>query len=158
MLEIKVLNDEQKEQTLKVVTKTTINSSAILALDEQLNDEPKINVVNNAIDIINEQKLLTTFKNKVVKMSKRNTKIDYEYDEIKDDIFKIIDKKTFDEINDEIDEKLMLLEITDEKVKTVYNCYDFWYTHNEQKLEKMISNYNKLQKYKELYEKNVGKK
>ena len=56
-----------------------------------------------------------------------------------------------------INEELMMLQI-EEKTKKVYNCFDFWYTHNDKKLETMTTNYNTLKTYKKLYDKKVGEK
>ena len=159
-MNIKIL-DESSNKTveLKVVDSTTINSSAILNVDTDLNNTTKIELVNKALNIVQNEKLLTKFQNKVKAMSKRNTLIPYEYNKIKDEIFKEIESNNnFDEINVLINEKLMLLEIVDEKVNKVYNQFDFWYTHNDQKLEKMTNNYLTLQQYKKLYDNNVGKK
>ena len=152
MLEIKVLNDNQKTVNMTVLTEKSINSSLILNVDEKLNETTKIELVDKVLSIVDDKKLLTVFKNTVNKQSKRNSLIINEYDEIKDEIFKKVEKTKFDKLNDEINEKLMLLEITG-KTKKVYNCFDFWYTHNDQKLQKMISNYNTLKTYKTLYEK-----
>ena len=33
----------------------------------------------------------------------------------------------------------------------VYNCYDFWYTNSDKKLEKMTNNYNQLKMYQKVY-------
>ena len=159
-MNIKIL-DESSNKTveLKVIDSTTINSSAILNVDTDLNNTTKIELVNKALNIVQNEKLLTKFQNKVKAMSKRNTLIPYEYNKIKDEIFKEIESNNnFDEINVLINEKLMLLEIVDEKVNKVYNQFDFWYTHNDQKLEKMTNNYLTLQQYKKLYDNNVGKK
>ena len=151
MLDIKVLNEDQKTVEITVLSAKSINSALILNLDEKLNDTTKIEVVNKVLSIVDDEKLLTVFKNAVEKQSKRNELILSEYEEIKDDIFKKVEKTTFEKLNDEINEKLMLLEING-KTKKVYNCFDFWYTHNDQKLKKMIANYNTLKTYKKLYE------
>lgn len=151
-MEIKAINNDGKTVNITVLSKNSINSSAILNVDEKLNDLKKIDLVNKVIGTVTDEKLLTKFENKVKRMGKRNSLIEAEYDEIKDEIFEEIDgNKNFNEINEKINLALMKLEISG-KTQKVYNCYDFWYTHNNLKLEKMISNFQSLKTYKKLYD------
>lgn len=151
-MDLKVLNDENKETTIVVVDSETLNASAILNVDMDLNKDfkTKIDIINKALEIVETEKLLTTFKSKVEKMAKRNTLILDEYKEIKDTIFKMFPAKDFEKVNETINQELMKLEIMG-KTKKVYNCYDFWYTNSEKKLEKMIASYEQLKTYQKLY-------
>lgn len=157
-MELKIVNDDSKVVSVSVVECKSVNSSLILNMDEKLNDMTKIDAVNTAISEIETEKLISKFEKTVKDALKKNNRIPYEYDEIKDRVFKFMNKHKFEETNNYIDELLMELEIMDEKVQKVYNSFDFWATHNDQKLEKMISNYNRLLTYKKLYEKKVGNK
>lgn len=156
-MDIKIIDEKSKVVNICVVDCKSVNSSLILNLDEKLNDMKKIDAVNCAIEEVNNDKLLTKFEKVVKDGMKKNTVINYEYEQIKDKVFKFMNKHKFDETNEYIDELLMELEIVDKKVDKVFNSYDFWLTHNNQKLEKMISNYNRLLKYQKLYKK-VGNK
>lgn len=157
-MDLKIVDEKEKTISVTVVDCKSVNSSLILNIDTQLNGISKIDAVNNAIKEIESEKLITKFEKVVKDALRKNNSIPYEYEEIKDEVFKFMNKHKFDEVNEFIDEKLMELEIMDEKVKSVYNSFDFWATHNDQKLEKMISNYNRLLTYKKLYDKKVGNK
>lgn len=153
-MNIKILDEKQQEQEICVIDKHSINSSAILNLDVKLNNIQVIDMVNNVVEYVESEKLLSKYQKKVKDMGKRNTLIISEYDEIKDKVFKNI-SGDFKKVNALIQKELMKLQILG-KTDKVYNEYDFWYTHNDQKLEKMISNYNTLKTYQEVYNE-VGK-
>lgn len=148
-MDLKILDKDNKEQSITVVSETMINSSAILNVDIALNNTTTIETVNKALAIVEDNNYLTNLKNKVVKMSKRNTLIIKEYDMIKETVFKNINKD-MEKTNELINTELMKLQILG-KTKKVFNCYDFWYTHNDKKLEYMTTNYNTLKTYQKVF-------
>lgn len=151
-MDLKILDKDNKEKNITVLDEVSLNSSAILNLDEDLNNTTKIEIVIKAIAIVEDNNYIEKLTTKVNKSAKRNTLIENEYNSIKDEVFKSFNQnKTFDEINQLIDNELMKLEIKGE-TKKVYNSFDFWYTHKDQKLKSLISNYNRLVNYKKLYD------